>query len=352
MIPVMAGLSQSRVNTYLKCSRAYYYRYVLNLKKITKAPYMHLGSLVDVGLEAAIEHEEIIQSVFGSLNAASVAIEHCNSEYVNDPKVQELSTEESNAENAETLNKAFSICHRTITALEIGTGRWETVKMTDGKLALQAQVKQPLVFWRDGFVGKIDWLARDTTNGNQLCLIDFKVTKNIKSEEDLQFDWQLPLYQYALQNMLGEEISYTAQYQIRSMIPRKPALLKSGKGVSRSKISSDWQTYRDTVIEYGFNPSDYLEMDAKFAPFQTFTPIYRGSEELANIWRALEEVGKSIDRFDHEARSKKTRGLPVLNSSICGYCDMRELCMGELRGHDTEFIKKTHYEPKETNTHT
>jgi hypothetical protein len=267
-------------------------------------------------------------------------------------QVSPLLTPELEADAHTLIAASASIARRAVRALELGTGKWETltVPTRDGGTTLGAQCEvwqnfPATVPWPAGFSGYIDWVARNATDGT-IWLIDFKCRKQLQDGDALQFDYQLPAYQHCLRRMLGVEITGTAHYQIKAAVPRPPPLLKNGQSVSRARNQScDWETYKATVEEYRFDIGQYLQMKENLPTYQRFTPIYRGAIELDNVWQELCEAARYVATTELSAQRVAPPRPPPrrLHLMQCRGCTMADLCLGELRGHDTDEIRRTSY---------
>ncbi len=372
-------ISYSRASTFLACRKLFDFRYLQRLAPRVDAIPLTRGKFVDHGLEAAIRAQEGGAGPKDCERAAADEIGKRGQEWLASDDVKdyiELAGEDWRNEAVTLVTKSQLIAIRVCEYLQLGAGRWETLTIpnpdhdpTDDdsapyQLGVQAKVVGRLrANWQRttedddpapvDFLGYVDWLARDTRTG-QAWLIDFKVRKQLQDETGVEYDYQLPAYQACVRQMGGPMLHGAAHLQIRAAVPKEPAMLKPRKkdgispGLSRAQIATDWATYRDTVIRHGFDPTNYLDVEAKLKPFDVMTTHYRGANEISGIWAELRHVEGQIKYF---TQAHEQGWDPVANRRMhvmqCRGCNFQELCMSELRGHDSEHVKQTHFKKLE-----
>jgi hypothetical protein len=369
VIQPLKHLSYSRVTSFLGCRKAYLYRYGEGIVPRIDAPQLTRGTLVDIGLCAAIVAD---QAGGDPLHCAAVSVEAVNaagddwldSEQVKDHAV--MAGDDWLAECEQLINDSASIAARAARFIELGTGRWQTLAIPDPtkprarkwQFGTQATVTGCLHVPADTpadlesedawlYLGDLDWIARDTKT-DHVWLIDFKVRKAIQAEESLEFDYQLPGYVAALRQM-GVPVHGAAHFQIRAAVPKAPALLKPtakapGPKLSRANITTDWDTYKREVLRHNLDPNDYLDVRDKLKPFDVFTTIYRSDEELHGVWAELGATYYEVDKWHKDPDRTAPRRLHTMQ---CRGCNYDVLCLAELRGHDDDHIRKAHYMPRE-----
>lgn len=353
--PTSKPLSYSRIASFLGCRKAYGYSYVEKLTRRFEIPRIQRGSLVDHGLTEAIRSQEEGFDTSHCQLIACDAIALKGREWLAGEFVAEVAktSPSFNRECIELITEAQCIAQRAVTSLGIGAGKWRTM-VFDGKLALQLKVHLPMESWAAGLAGYVDWVAEDKATG-QVWVVDFKVRDALQSEDDLRWDYQLPIYQRAVETMLGRKVTGTAHFQIRSKIPRSPKLLKPrGKATVSMNLSRDVRgcttdSYMSAVLNEGFDPSDYADEFEKLkdVEYDKFTPSMRGDVELEGIWQEVEKAGAQIYGYhvlqDVNPQQQDVRRLHIMQ---CRGCRFQELCMSELRGEDSDFIRETFYERK------
>ena len=170
-------------------------------------------------------------------------------------------------------------------------------------------------------------------------MVDLKVRKTFDDDAALGYDYQLSSYQYAAGDAFGP-IAGVAHYQTKSKPTTPPKLTKANKLTRAKSQSCDWPTYLDTINQLGLNPNDYEEMREGLPKFERWTWTRRSVIELRNTWQAVELIAERVVEAHHDKRPQPR----VLNPTICRSCDMRHLCMAELKGHDHDHIRGTLYQ--------
>ena len=84
-------------------------------------------------------------------------------------------------------------------------------------------------------------------------------------------------------------------------------------------------------------------MKDKLPKFESWTWHMRGQTELENTWSIIEEAARRLV-VEHTFNNPQLR---VLNPHVCGTCDYAQLCMAELRGQDSEFIRESAFKKRD-----
>jgi hypothetical protein len=210
---------------------------------------------------------------------------------------------------------------------------WETVEL-DGVPMIEYPVEVELE-GGDSYIGYIDWVARHKPSG-QVWLWDFKFRKSFQDDWVEEIDLQKPIYMKKVID-LGLEPIGTICGQIKSTAPKKPALTKKGT-LSKAKITTTWEVYRNTVIEYGLDPSDYDDMREKLidTKFLKLSRAFRTPEELQRTWDTV--FIRSVNQIKTQSLLPEPppRSIGYMN---CNFCQFREICIEDLKGRDTEDLK-------------
>ena len=185
------------------------------------------------------------------------------------------------------------------------------------------------------FEGYVDLVIREKSTGF-VFLVDFKVRASLLERPEEDYDQQMALYQFLL-GLQGIQTMGSIIYQIKSSIPKKPSLNKNGT-MSRSEISSDWDTYRSALIDANLEPSDYLDMREKLSEKQFQKPIktYRTPETVIAFWENAVQLVREIQVFDE--RSTQTIAPRSFNQFNCPSCGMKALCRAEFENQPTDHL--------------
>lgn len=167
----------------------------------------------------------------------------------------------------------------------------------------------------------------------------FKGGGQFRNDWELDMDIQLALYQWAAIS-LGIPVIGTIYDQIKAAIPKMPELLKNGKALSRSRITTDWDTYLQAINEHGFDVSDYIDVHGWASQTEYFrrTKVIRQPEELEGIIADVILKVKEIKR-----NSTPTRSPSRMN---CGTCQFKELCLDGIRGRDIQPMIQDSFQPR------
>ncbi len=333
-------ISYSQLSSCLRCPKAHDYSYRQGLRRKIPSRALQLGSLVDDGLTAAIEALAVEWDGLNSFALASIECEFLN--WKEQPGLQAALDLTPGAEDEanQTKQDAIDITEIAIDRLGLAEGRWEILRDKKGTIACQYEVRAPLEHHEPGYIGFIDWCAIDKDTGHR-WLIDTKCRASLESEEMMRFDYQLSSYEAAAQHMFAEPFSGVAQWQIKSKVP-SAKVLKSGKLSKAANQGCDWPTFRHALLERGGNFRGYEDMEAKLPVYHSMTWTMRSQTELDNTWGMVEEGARVLV----EALKSKRPALRVLNSKICSWCDYRDLCLEELKGHSGDVIRERDFTEK------
>ncbi len=329
--------SYSQFSCKLRCGQLWDYRYKQGLTSIRPSVALRMGSLVDSGLEGAlVGREQDTGHSCGKL--ATMAIVRAYDAWAEGPGVSQAlaMSSEFQAEAEETQLKAVQVAMRVVKNLELDTSKFETARDKDGVLGVQYEARHALRAHKHGFIGFLDWVVG---SDGGTWMTDLKVRKSLDDDEALRFDYQLSSYQYAADAAFGR-IAGVAHYQTKSKPTTLPTLTKKGKLSKAKSQSCDWPTYLATIQQMGLNPADYEEMREGLPKFERWTWTRRSAVELANTWEGIELLAERVVEAHHDPRPQPR----VLNPTICRTCDMRHLCMAELKGQDDDYIRGTLYQ--------
>lgn len=336
----MSVYSFSRNNTHRRCPYQHKLKYDEGLSPKVAAQPLRRGSLIHTGLEACLRARHSGQSKQSSLDAAKCAIDDKYEAWTKEEAITFLFEENPvfALESQEMYETCRSVAERVIVRLELNGDRWTTLEH-EGEPLIEKELRVPMNRFEgdeDEYVGFLDWVATDNTTG-YTWLIDFKTRKNFNSDEFEEVSPQLGIYQYLAKEMLGIDLKGSAVMQLRAKVPAIPGMTKPTKNhpsrVKRSSISTDWETYKQKVIDEGLDPNDYLDMEEKLTPFERMTFTYRTERETRALWleecRTASAIG-SPERILYRSQ----------NGFNCVRCSYLEPCQAELRGDDVEFIKE------------
>ena len=321
----------SEISSFRRCQRKWYYEHFLELVLREQIVRMDKGSAGHKALEVLIlgGTEEEARS------AALKWFDDLRAEYgPNSPLTQEAAVDEA-AGIAETALLAYETL-----------GPVDPVKL-DGQPLVELPVLVEV--FGEEVRGTADAVLRWRDSGLTL-VVDHKFRAGFRSDHTEGLNLQMAVYQ-SLLSKKGIETHGSLQHQVASRPPSRPSINKDGTVRRYSKLRSTWDIYSGVVLENGGNPADYEDMKSRltYKPSDTSVRAYRSKQELENIWTIV--VVQTV-REIKEARAKARDGEQdrlhrCFVHEVCGSCQYKELCIEELKGGDSEFVKKTRYRHKD-----
>lgn len=334
-------LSVSQVTQFLKCKQAWYYGYRENLTPRIERPYLTVGKLAHAGMAEAFEYQHWCQKQEGNEDVYDIALavimgcdkinavfeEYLNTVYFLE---EELTLLQKTCDDAKTL---FRMAYQSF-----GPTNW-AIETVDGKPTVELHFTTDLARAK-GFHGFIDLIAFNIFTGERYA-IDFKFRKSLSGEDEELFNLQNAVYQRVCAE-LGIPIVGTLTFQHLNTPPMDPNINKNGT-ISRVKIKTTWRHYADFCTMNGQDPKDYEEeMRPKLEEVEWYrsTTEYRPCEHLDNLWT------KIIEPTAREIANPRKLIVPAMYPWNCKMCSFADLCVSDLRGYDSAFIREAQYMKK------
>jgi hypothetical protein len=328
---IVLKVSNSKLKTWRRCQKKFEYKYIEKLRAKVKSLPLTKGSWMHECLEAYYKGEDWT-SVFKKLKK----------EY-NDL------FEEEKVMLGDLPSEVLRLMRGYLYAWKEEDAKWEV-------LATELEFNVPIVIDSKAqkavlLNGYIDLIIRDSSG---IWGVEHKNMKSEPSEEYRMTDVQSTLYFRIMRHLAkqGElpgvtnpdEIQGYMFNYIRTKAPTVPKLLKNGT-LSRAKIDTDRVTYLTEIKRHGLNPKDYADIMRGLSS-RTFYNRCRVAkpDELGSIMMN-ELKGTSVQiltalQYPHIISR-------TLERSCQWDCEYFDLCHGELRGLDTDFIKAHQFEVKE-----
>lgn len=301
-------LSNSKVTTWRKCHRAYYYKYGLKLRPKKKGIALRRGSIIHECIEA-----------YDSGRSWRKPYRNFAKQFYEETFKEEIVEIGDIPRMVEELMENYQALYENDGLTYLGN---------------ELHFELPLM---PGVVieGYLDALVEDEKGA-----IWPKETKTYKRNPDYDFlllNTQSALYTWAVTEM-GYSPKGTLWDIIRAKEPGRPQFLKDGK-VSKRGIDSTPYTVKKALREMGQNPEDYEDLLAKVS----YEDYFRRYPVRVNP-----TVVKGImDDFKSTAREIMESGDKLHDRNLgkgCAWCDYKPLCQADLMGLDTEFIQKKQFE--------
>ena len=313
----MFQTSHSKTKLARRCLKAYEYRYLQKLQRRVKSRALIVGSLVHECLEMFFREGHYLPAI----------------RTWKEGEFSKMFIEEQ-ALHADVIPLARQLIKGYIS-------NWKSLDLT--MLWVEKEFKIEI---SPGItlIGKMDGLARDTKK--MRWLVEHKTCKKMPGEEMRIYDTQVLLYAGALPFMGEDPVNGVIWDYLRTKLPTKPQLLKSGGLSVAQNIDTTKEVYLRTIKKHGLDPRGYTDilehLEAKRDQFYRQVKLPMNGIMGQNILHELittSEMLIELEREYHSGNNICTRNL----TRDCSWCDYNTLCHAELRGEDTEYLLKHDY---------
>lgn len=213
----------------------------------------------------------------------------------------------------------------------------------------------------DTFTFKPDLIIRDhSTKDKNIWVVDHKTVKSIPSGDWRLEDLQSTLYPWALSGVEGlEDVHGFIFNYIRRKSPSVPKYTKTGR-LSRARIDTDYPTYAKFMLQHyevdSVNDLPKYEK-TKLRTLREENKFFKRTEIIkpeALINRQIEEfsyTAQEIEIWQEMHEEYKTTQpdedvwVRTMLTSCEWDCEFHDLCMIELLGQDSTFMRKAKYKP-------
>jgi hypothetical protein len=318
-------ITNSKLKSFTRCQRQYYYKFVLNLEAKRKRESLERGTLTHQCLEAYYRN--------GSMKAMIPVLKDYRK------KLKKMFDEErvlfENIPNEViTILRGYHRVWKDTERLEILEYDGEPVIERTFKIPLTSKVQ--LGFTMD--LGVKDELG--------IWVMDHKTAKNLPSDDFRLTDTQSELYQFGLEEVLDTKVQGIIWNYIRTKVPTVPELLKRGGLTKRKNIDTDRYTYLKAIKEHGLDPADYQDILSTLPTSKAFynrIRCPRNTNLMIDVVKSAGVVGTRIHNLQEADKDKYVRSL----SFMCDRgCEFRPLCIAEMMGHDVDFTISTYYQER------
>lgn len=314
----MVEISQSRINTWRKCRRAHYYKYVMNLERKKPPVPLVRGKILHAIIEAWINGHDWKMVMEEQLKPFYKLFAEEREEY------GDLPTEIPRL----MAGYVKTYAEDGLEYLDIKGRRNEF------------EIKLELIPDKVTLIGYIDTVARDK-NG-RIWMVEHKTHKNFPKESYRLSNFQAVVYCYAMPQIGLPKPDGVMWDYLRTKPPTKPEVLKDGGLSKRKNIDTTYDTYLETILEHDLNPNDYreiLDMLKSQGNDSFYQRIFYPAPEsiMADIIRDLRETSLEIYNLGEISKSRNL-------TKDCSWCSYYSICQAELRNLDTEFLLKAEYQ--------
>ena len=331
-------VSVSQLQSLMACPQRWSYQYIEKLHPRIERPYLTIGKLCHLGMEAAMKCRWAGSKQYHVIEGCGIAAIKAGWEGFME-SVPFL--DEEIPVQQDLLDDALDVFCQSLR--EFNPLRWDVVSVVkDGAYApaleLHFCLPCPGV---GGLQGYIDAILRDLETGLTWC-VDYKFRKSLAPDDDEQFNIQNAVYMRACR-LMGIDVVGSITWQHLNTPAATPTILKSGK-ISRAKIKTTWQRYSQFCMHNDQDPEDYRdEMEPKLSEIEWWraTKEYRNNATINRIWGRV-IVPFAIDVADYKSGKKIVNSREMFPWN-CKSCQFAELCQAELRGYDAEYIRSVNY---------
>ena len=313
------SISFSKAKLWKKCKQAFHYKYVQKLEKRKKALPLIIGTAIHAVIEEYQEGRD-----------PQVPMDQFRKDF------NKLFNEEK-AELGDLPTVLEGI-------METYFKKYENDGLTYPMRRWGLKTEIPVKVYLDNytqFVGYVDKFPQDQEGRN--WVMDHKSCKSIPDEASRFGDTQLVLYVEMLPMLGYPRPDGVIWDYVKKKAPVRPEQLKAGGLSMAKKIDTTYEVYMDTV--------DKVLGPEHRPKYEEFAQTLKGREEkflrriyLPNPSRAMvDTVVQDLVTTAKEIRLFAPTSTVRGQSRDCSWCSYYNLCQAELRGLDSDFIRKADY---------
>jgi hypothetical protein len=313
-------VSQSKLETFRRCRRAYSNKYIRRLRRKGKARPLEFGTLVHQMLDAYAEGDDPF-SVLDNIPANQRRLFASEREELGDI-----------IEDVRTIMAEYFTYWAERPQDEI---RYVRIAKKSAEHNFKVEIAPGIAF-----NGKIDGVVR--AKGLRWTL-ENKTFTNLPSDDHRWRNLQSIVYFRAMEILGWPDVDGTLWNYVHSKRPPRPQLLKNGK-LSTKKLKTLPSGILAAIDEHGLLKRDYSTMleSAKTTRSEwfkrIFTPIKRRAVDIV-VRDFIETANEMADL--HGKRQAMTIGRH------CEWCEYSALCRAELTGGDVDYVIDKEYTEKE-----
>ena len=317
-MPEIFRVSQSKLRTWRRCHRQYYYQHILKLTRRAPPNPLVRGTII----------HSMIENFISGL----------------DPWKAWAEAQKTYGKLFKQEREEYGDIPGDIEALMHAYFRWYekdplSYYEVDGHYA-EHFFQVPLT---PGIImeGTIDSSAY--SRDKRFWMVEHKSHKEIPRGDIKYSDIQSGIYTWVMPQIGLPKPDGVMWNYIRMKRPTVPEPLKNGE-MSRRDIDTTWEVYETALKKAKLNPRDYLDMKSKLAGkegeffIRVALPISKVIQE-----NLIEEAVITAREIKRKAGIDKTRNI----DRHCTYCSFYMLCQAQLRGLDDKAILKLQFKQEE-----
>jgi len=318
-------ISNSKLKSFTRCQRQYYYKYVLNLQTKRKKEVLEKGSLVHSCLEAYYVERD---------RSAIVPVIKAYQK-----KLSKMFDEEA------ALYKEIPL--EVATILRGYHRHWNDLKRFKiAKIGKERVIEKAIIVPLTKHVELGCTLDLAVIDKMGEWVMDHKTARNLPSDDFRATDTQSVLYEFAYEQETGRKVEGIIWNYIRTKAPTVPQLLKKGEMSRNSRIDTDQYTYRKALEAMGLDPKDYEDFISTLPTSKMFYHRIRCPRNQRMINEVVKTTALVGERVYNLQGKKPDNYVRSLNFMCDKGCEFRQLCMADMQGHDIQFMLDHHFEPR------
>lgn len=339
--------NQSRVKLFLRCRRAYYYRYDYPVVVMGKKGNVELTPIHSaLPLKKGSWLHELLAAYW--LQQAGIGrgweARHC-----------ELATEfsklfeEERAQYGDLPEEAYRLFRGYLRRWRDDEGKFRVAQLASGDPAVEFVIEVPLDRWGVSapFKGRVDILVEDLEYGG-LWIRDAKWVRGIPGPDERMMSPQNIMYVWALRKLGYDVRGFIYDYG-RTKTPTEPAILKSGFVTTRQSMDCDVSTYlRQMVKAHGKKGAKQLARTyykEKLAALRAREATWYVRERIPVQGPRVVNGFKEFILACREIEKRNIKNPVRTYLYNCHWnCAYHEPCVAEFQGLDVENLFKQRFE--------
>lgn len=321
--PEVLKVSHSRIKTWRRCQMQHHYRYVQRLRKRKPPTALFIGT----GIHSMIEAQVVKGDWTKEMAQFRKEFNHLfaeEREELGDIPTEIEAVVSGYFKRYENDDLIYRPRHRNIVA----------------EIPIDVYLDN-----RTRFVGYIDKFPVDPEGRS--WIMDHKSCKNIPDEESRFSDLQLLMYVWLVPLLGYERPAGVIWDYVRKKAPAVPEVLVKG-GISKSsKIDTTYEVYMNTVEKHlgkeALPEYEEFAQTLKGKEEKFYRRIYLPAQTTTMIDNVVKDVKSTIEEIRLHGATAQVRNM----TRDCKMCSYYSLCQAEVRGLDSDFIRKADYIVKE-----
>jgi hypothetical protein len=310
----MLSVSYSRIKSWRFCKQAHFYKYVEEIEPKRKSKPLKVGSII----------HQMDETKFTGGNWRDI-LDQLKKEY---KKMFEEEKEFYGDLPAEIENIMIGYDE------EYGKNEkfnYYTIEETLPDIPLTSKTSLKI---------KPDKIIED---GGLNFLWETKTGRKIPEESTRLWDLQTAIYVWGARQ-IGYKMNGIFWNYIRTKPPTIPEVLKNGELSQRKNIDTNHRTYLKAIKDHKLNPADYKEI---LDLLKENGSIFFRRMKLPIAEKTLDQIADDAKKSSLEIYYMQDYPIREISAFSCQRCFYSSLCYAELRGIDSEFIRKAEYKKQE-----